>query len=100
MFLYHTGMVPTMISYSYARQNLAKVMKDCVDDSLPVIIVGKKSKVVMVPYDDWAAEQETRYLLDHPANAAHLKKSIEEAERGETIKFSSVDDLRAFIDGD
>lgn len=93
-------MVPSVISYSHARQNLAKVMQDCVDDSLPVIIAGKKRKVVMLPYADWAAEQETRYLLENPANAEHLKESLEAAQRGETTEFSSVDDLRAFIDED
>lgn len=91
-------MVPSVISYSHARQNLAKVMQDCVDDSLPVIIASKKRKVVMLPYDDWAAEQESRYLLESPSNAAHLRESLEQIQQGKVAAFSSIADLRAFVE--
>jgi len=96
--LYHMAMVPSVISYSHARQNLAKVMQDCVDDSLPFIIAGRKRKVVMMPYDDWVADQESRHLLESPSNAAHLRESMKQIERGEVASFSSVEDLKAFVE--
>lgn len=55
-------MSPTVVSYSKARQNLAKVIADCLDDSVPAIITSRKGKVIMLPYDDWEAEQEMLYL--------------------------------------
>jgi hypothetical protein len=36
-----------------------------------------------VQYDENDSSDTTAYLLSSPANAAHLKKSIEQAERGE-----------------
>ena len=85
-------MNPTVVSYSKARQNLASLMKECVDDSQPVVITSRGRKVVMVPYDDWASEEETRYLLDNPVNRKHLLKSLEQAKRGELVDFKGMDD--------
>ncbi len=83
-------MCPTVVSYSKARQNLAQLMKECVDDCQPVVIKGRRGDVVMVPLEDWEEEQETRYLLDNPAMRAHLMKSLEEAERGEVVEFKGM----------
>ena len=85
-------MVPTVVSYSKARQNLASLMKECVDDSQPVVITSRWRKVVMVPYDDWASEEETRYLLDNPVNRKYLLESLEQAKRGELIDFKGLKD--------
>ena len=46
----------------------------------------------MLPYDDWASEEETRYLLDNPVNREHLLKSLEQAKRGELVDFKGMDD--------
>lgn len=62
---------------------------------LPALGIGQDSALL-----GGQAAQETRYLLDNPTNAAHLKESLEAVERGETVGFASVDDLRAFIDED
>jgi len=37
---------------------------------------------VVAPLEEYSAWQETRYLLAHPANAAHLRQSIAEAQAG------------------
>lgn len=39
-----------------------------------------------VRYEEAINMDETEHLLSSPANAAHLKKSIDQAERGEVIK--------------
>lgn len=89
-----------MLSYTAARQNLTKVMKECVEDSVPIIISSRKNKVVMVPYDDWASEQETRYLLENPAMAAHLAASLKSAEEEDVVTYNSLEELRQFIESE
>lgn len=84
------------ITYSYARQNLAKVMEACTNDSMPYIIKGRRHRVVMVPFDDWSAEQETAHLLNNPTMAEHLRKSIGELECGEQVSMS-LDEFNRFM---
>jgi antitoxin YefM len=53
------------------------------DDAAPTIVVLETGQqVVMVPLDEYTSWQETRYLLANPANAAHLRQSIIEAQAG------------------
>jgi antitoxin YefM len=75
------------ISYSYARQNLAEIMRQVCDDRETVIITAPKRKVVMISLEDYNAVAETDYLLSNPANAAHLRESLRQLDEGE---FSDV----------
>ena len=71
------------ISYSEARSKLAKTMEKVCDDHSPVIITRKNSRsVVMVSLDDYAAMEETSYLLRSPKNARRLLESIAELNSG------------------
>jgi len=71
------------ITYSYARENLAKTMRQVCDDHTPVIITRQKERaVVMMSLEDWNAYEETAYLLRSPANAARLRMSIEHDQAG------------------
>jgi antitoxin YefM len=71
------------ITYSYARENLAKTMRQVCDDHAPVIITRQKERaVVMMSLEDWNAYEETAYLLRSPANAARLRMSIEHDQAG------------------
>ena len=45
-----------------------------------------------VEYKSNEAADDTAYLLSSPANAAHLKKSIEQGEKGEVTKLH-LDDI-------
>ncbi len=45
-----------------------------------------------VDYKITEASDDTDYLLSSPANAAHLQKSIEQAQNGEVVKLS-LDDI-------
>ena len=45
-----------------------------------------------VDYNSGEVNDETSYLSSSPANAAHLQKSIEQAQNGEVVKLS-LDDI-------
>jgi antitoxin YefM len=71
------------ISYTSARGNLAKTMKQVCENHDPVIITRNNSEsVVMLSLDDYESLQETNYLLQSPANAARLCESIDELDKG------------------
>ena len=71
------------MTYTAARQNLAKTMKDICNDHEPVIITSKRDKaVVMISLDDYKSMEETTYLLRSPQNAKRLLKAIQEVENG------------------
>jgi antitoxin YefM len=69
------------MSYTAARQNLAKTMENVCDDHEPVIITSKRDRaVVMISLEDYNSLEETAYLLRSPKNAKRLhdaKMSIE-----------------------
>ena len=71
------------ITYSAARAGLAQTMKKVCKDHEPVIITRQKEEsVVMISLEDFAALEETAYLLRVPRNARRLLESIAELERG------------------
>ena len=71
------------ISYTVARQNLAKTMEKVCADHAPVIITRTgKTSVVMMSLEDYQALSETAYLLRSPKNAKRLLESIVELESG------------------
>ena len=71
------------ITYTSARENLAKTIEKVVSDRDPVIITKKNDmSVVMISLDDYESLQETAYLLRSPKNACRLLESIAELEEG------------------
>lgn len=72
------------VNYTEARKNLAAIMDRVTADHDAVIITRQKAKpVVVMSLEDYNSIQETAYLLRSPANAARLRRSIEQVERGE-----------------
>ncbi|MAW99991.1 MAG: prevent-host-death protein [Sphingomonas sp.] len=73
------------ISFSEARANLKAVMDRAVADKVAVTITRQRGQenVVMVSESEWAAIEETFYLLSSPANAKHLLDGIAELDAGE-----------------
>jgi len=76
--------MPDAVNYTDARKNLAAIMDRVTADHDAVIITRQKAKsVVVMSLDDYNSIQETAYLLRSPVNAARLRRSIEQVERGE-----------------
>ena len=72
------------ITYTAARQNLAKTMEEVCKDHAPVIVTRKKSdSVVIMSLEDYSALEETAYLLRSPKNTRRLIKSIVQLEDGQ-----------------
>ncbi|MGH9945945.1 MAG: type II toxin-antitoxin system Phd/YefM family antitoxin [Pyrinomonadaceae bacterium] len=82
------------VSYSEARNNLASLLDQVVDDSEVVIIKRRgRSSVAMIDADELSSMLETEYLFRSPKNAARLTKAIERARRGGGKKMT-IEELR------
>jgi len=69
------------ITYTFARQNLAKTMEKVCKDRAPVIVTRKTSNsVVIMSLEDYEALEETAYLLRSPKNARRLIESVSQLE--------------------
>lgn len=69
------------ITYSSARQNLAKVMERACTDREPVIVTrARNDSVVILSLEEFEALEETAHLLRSPKNARRLLASIFELE--------------------
>jgi len=72
-----------VITYTAARQNLAKTMEKVCNDRAPVIVTRKSSdSVVIMSLEDFEALEETAYLLRSPKNTRRLIESITQLENG------------------
>ncbi|MEW6428107.1 MAG: type II toxin-antitoxin system prevent-host-death family antitoxin [Thermodesulfobacteriota bacterium] len=71
------------ITYTAARANLARTMKQVCDDHEPVIISRQQEEpVVMLSLEDFNSLEETAYLLRSPENARRLLESVAELGKG------------------
>jgi antitoxin YefM len=69
------------ITYTTARQNLAKTMEQVCEDHSPVIITRKtNNSVVIMSLEDYTALEETAYLLRSPKNTRRLIESMAQLE--------------------
>ena len=76
-----------IISHTYARNNLAKIMASVVEDCEPVAISRPNGDpVVMVPLSEYESLRETDYLLRSPANARRLDESLSQLAAGKVRK--------------
>ena len=75
------------ITYTAARQNLAKTMEKVCRDRSPVVVTRKASNsVVIMSLEDYEALEETAYLLRSPKNTRRLIESIAQLEKGEGVE--------------
>ena len=72
------------ITYTAARQNLAKTMETVCKDHAPVIVTRKTTNsVVIMSLEDFEALEETAYLLRSPKNTRRLIESVVQLEEGQ-----------------
>ena len=80
------------ITYTNARQNLAKTMEKVCQDHSPVIVTRKKNdSVVIMSFEDYKALEETAYLLRSPKNTRRLIESISQLENDEGTERGLID---------
>ena len=60
------------LSARNARTNLYRLIDEAAASHQPVVITGKRNNVVLIAADDWAAMQETLFLLSIP----NMRESI------------------------
>jgi antitoxin YefM len=72
-----------VISYSEARNSLKAVL-DSVTNDVDVTIINRRDadNAVVMSLDHYNSLMETLHLLQSPANAAHLAKSMAELKAG------------------
>ena len=80
------------LTYTAARQNLAKTMDKVCNDHAPVIVTRKSSNsVVIMSLEDFEALEETAYLLRSPKNARRLIESVTQLEKGLGTEKDQID---------
>ena len=81
------------VSYTELRANLAKYMEDVCDSRAPLHVTRQNARsVVILSEDEYEGMMETLHLLRSPANAAHLLRSIEAADKGQFVEHDLLDD--------
>ncbi len=72
-----------VISFTEARNSLKSVLDQVVNDADCAVITRRDSPdAVVMSLDSYNSLMETVYLLKSPANAEHLRKSIEQFSQG------------------
>ena len=68
----------TILTASEARANLYRLIDQIADEHRPILISGKRSNVVLIAEEDWAAIQETLFLLAVPGMRESIKAGMAE----------------------
>ena len=66
----------TTITASEARASLYRLIDEASVSHQPVVITGKRHNAVLVSADDWAAIQETMYLLSVPGMRESIREGL------------------------
>ena len=81
------------LTFSYARQNFADIMRTVNDDHSPVVVTHQKEKpVVIMSLEDYESFEETAYLLRNQTGAQRLLESVAELSEGNGVAIELVDD--------
>ena len=67
----------TTITATEARANLYRVIDEAAESHEPIIITSKRNTAVLISEQDWAAIQETLYLLSVPGMRESIKEGME-----------------------
>lgn len=61
---------------SEARSKLYRLIDETAFSHEPVVIMGKRSRAVLISEEDWNAIQETLYLLSIPGMRESIRKGL------------------------
>lgn len=71
------------ITSKKAKEQLDELIDRVTLDVEPTIVCNEQGKqAVLMSLDEFNSWQETLYLLSNPANAEHLRESIQQAKSG------------------
>jgi len=81
------------VSFTEAKNDLKTVLGQVVNDADRTVITRRNSEnAVVMSLDYFNSLMETMYLLKSPANAEHLRKSIEQYREGNVQEWGLLDD--------
>lgn len=84
----------THTTYTHAREHLAELWDQAVENREPIVIRRRGSEpVVLIAEHELSGILETAYLMRSPRNAERLLRALNRARRG-SLAPSSVDELR------
>ena len=76
-----------VIIYTNVRENLGQIMTEVCEDHIVAHITRRNGQnCVLISEEEYDSIRESLYLFGNPANAAHLERSIAEAERGDFVQ--------------
>ena len=64
------------LTVSEARANLYRLIDEAADTHVPIRIVGKRNRPILVSEEDWASVQESMYLLSVPGMRESIKEGM------------------------
>lgn len=72
--------MPKQVSYSYARQNFAMILREAEDRQEPVIIKRRGHEdMALIPAAELRSLEETAHLMRSPKNARRLLRALQGA---------------------
>jgi antitoxin YefM len=86
-----------VVNYSFARQNLAKLMDEVEQDCAPIFITRQRKRggAVLVSQAEWESIQETLYLVRNPKDAQDLRDAIAELDAGKGIEHNPLETAKS-----
>ena len=86
------------ITASEARRMLFPLIEQVNDDRTVVEIVSRRGNAVLMSADDYAALEETAYLLRTPENVRRLLTAYTDALEGRNLVERDLSELAAMAD--
>lgn len=80
---YHSEEGLMSVTASEARKQLFPLIEKVNNDRVVVEITSRRGNAVLISADEFAALEETAYLLRVPANAKRLLESLQQARSGD-----------------
>ena len=82
-----------IVTFSEARNKLKAILDQVVNDADYTVITRRDAEdAVVMSLDYFNSLLETVHLLESPANAAHLERSITQYKKGQTTEHDLIDE--------